>query len=59
MASTMPADVQEYRSEAHEAVPGGHRDDVARPETQISFVGLLAWALPPLALIGTLIVQGS
>ena len=59
MASTTSADTQEYRSEARGAVPRGHRDDVATRRTQISFVGLLAWALPPLALIGMLLVQGS
>jgi hypothetical protein len=38
-----------------------NRHLATRPETgpQLSFAGLLAWALPPLGLIGILIIQGA
>ncbi len=57
MSSNAPADIENYRGEVK--ITGEHRDVAATSETQVSFVGLLAWALPPLALIGMLIVQGS
>lgn len=58
-SSSAPVDIEEYRGEVKITVSDEHRNVGATSETQVSFVGLLAWALPPLALIVMLIVQGS
>ena len=57
------ADVETSFPEVNAAASSGsaNRDVAAMPEAwpQISLVGLLAWVLPPLALIGMLIVHST
>jgi hypothetical protein len=63
MNRTAPADVGTSSPEGNAAAFGGSatRDVATMPEAwpQSSLAGLLAWALPPLALIGMLIIHSA